>query len=65
MEKSKSTKIKSPRNHTMLISDSDRKLLLPQLCHAHDTLSQSEIINKIFNDDTLSVIDCFPLHVLI
>lgn len=60
MAQDKAAKIYSPRNHTVTLADSDRELLTPHLCHAHDALSHFEIVNKIFNDDMISAIDCFP-----
>ena len=48
MAQDKAAKIYSPRNHTVTLADSDRELLTPHLCHAHDALSHFEIVNKIF-----------------
>ena len=60
MAQDKTAKIYSLRNHSVTLTDSDRELLTPRLCHTHEALSYSEIINKIFNDDMIFAIDCFP-----
>ncbi|HAH63751.1 MAG TPA: site-specific DNA-methyltransferase [Treponema sp.] len=53
-------KIRSPRNHTTVLTDEDRALYAPRLCTATDALLPEEIINRTYNGDLFSMIDFFP-----
>lgn len=53
-------KIRSPRNHTTVLTDEDRALYAARLCTASHALRPEEIINRTYNGDLFSMIDFFP-----
>ena len=57
-----SAKNVSPRNHTTVLTEDDRKLLRQLIRHAAAPLSRDEIVDAVFNGDLLNVIDFFRLN---
>jgi len=53
-------KERSPRNHTMQLSDEDCAFLSPRLYSASAALSPVDIVNKTYNGDLPGIIDFFP-----
>ena len=60
MEHDTNAKIVSARNHTTVLTADDRKSLRPLIRRAAAPLSQTEIVDAVFNGDLLNVIDFFP-----
>jgi site-specific DNA-methyltransferase (adenine-specific) len=53
-------KKRSPRNHTMQLSDEDCTFLSSRLYAASSALSPADIVNKTYNGDLPGIIDFFP-----
>jgi site-specific DNA-methyltransferase (adenine-specific) len=53
-------KTRSPRNHTIVLSEKDSFLYAPRLCTASGALRGEDIINKTYNCNLFDVIDFFP-----